>query len=46
MYDKDKRKMVIMMFVAVMLLTNCCFASGVGESQLAIGTEKSNKRLN
>lgn len=46
---KKIRKMGIMIFVAVMLFTNCCFASteniissasSVEGSQLAIGTEK------
>ena len=36
---KKIRKIVIMMCVAIMLFTNYCFATGVAESQLAIGTE-------
>ena len=42
---KKIRKMGIMIFVAVMLFTNCCFASSVGESQLAVGTENLIKDL-
>ena len=42
---KKIRKMGIMIFVAVMLFTNCCFASSVGESQLAKGTENLIKKL-
>ena len=33
------KRMGIMIFVVVMLSTNCCFASSVGESKLAVGTE-------
>lgn len=32
-------KMVITTFTVGMLLTNCCFAAGIGDSQLATGTE-------
>lgn len=33
------KRMGIMIFVVVMLFTNCCFASSVEESKLAVGTE-------
>ncbi len=37
---KKIRKMAIMTFIAVLLFTNCCFASSVADSKLATGTEK------
>ena len=36
---KKIRRMGIMIFVAVMLFTNYCFASSVADSKLATGTE-------
>ena len=42
---KKIRKMGIMIFVAVMLFTNCCFASSIAESKLATGTENLIKDL-
>lgn len=36
---KKIKKMGIMIFVVVILFTDYCFATSVGESQLAIGTE-------
>jgi len=42
---KKIRKIIVMMFVGIVLFTNCCFATGVAESQLAIGTENLIKDL-
>lgn len=42
---KKIKKMGIMTFVAVILFTDYCFATSVGESQLAIGTENLIKDL-
>lgn len=42
---KKIRKMGIMIFVAVMLFTNCCFATSVADSNLAKGTENLIKDL-